>query len=313
MLAALRLNFCVALVLRFVDGLRAESCDATCRQPMCEDMRDAVPEFAFNPLDPLRAVPNHPVFRKFSVQSAAFDPRYIFEAFGTRVDYHFDCTVVKNGLYAPAELVLQDRSKHGIEAYDATAYRKLVPSRSMACLQHEARLHQSPEDRVNCVQGFFPPVDDEYVEYADALQSVAEHDPSLPYVVVELGARYGTWAVRCVKALQQLHPGAQYVAYMVESEDHSAETCRQHCLNNDVECSVVLASVGMGEDEVPISTLLGDIEPEIIDYLDLDIQGHEMNALQVRSRVKLSIKTSRKWLLTFNQLLCRKTASWRCC
>jgi hypothetical protein len=26
----------------------------------------------------------------------------------------------------------------------------------------------------SCVQGFFPPVDDEYIEYADALQSVAE-------------------------------------------------------------------------------------------------------------------------------------------
>ena len=34
------------------------------------------------------------------------------------------------------------------------------------------------------------------------LHSVLDHEATLPYVVVELGARYGTWAVRCVKALQ---------------------------------------------------------------------------------------------------------------
>ena len=268
------------LVLAFVPGLLADSPESTCKQPRCEDRRDAVPEFAFNPLDPMRAYPNHPAFRRFSVQSTAFDPRYIFEAFGVRVNYHYDCTVIKNDIFAPVAAVLHERAKVGLEEHDALAYRKLVPSRSLACLQHEARLTQPPADRPRCVQGFFPPVDDEYIEYADALQSLLEHDPSLPYVVVELGARYGTWAVRCVKALQQIHPGAEYVAYMVENEERSAETCRRHCRDNDVLCSVVLASVGVVEEELPISTILGDIEPEIIDYLDLDIQGHELGALK---------------------------------
>jgi len=31
---------------------------------------------------------------------------------------------------------------------------------------------------------------------------VLEHDKEEAFVVVELGARYGTWAVRCIKALQ---------------------------------------------------------------------------------------------------------------
>ena len=268
------------LVLAFMSGLLADSPESTCKQPRCEDRRDAVPEFASNPLDPMRAYYQHPAFLRFSVQSATFDPRYIFEAFGVRVDYHYDCTVIKNDIFGSVEAAL--------------GYRKMVPSRSLACLQHEARLRQPLEDRPRCVQGFFPPVDDEYIEYADALQSVIEHDPSLPYVVVELGARYGTWAVRCVKALQQIRPGAEYVAYMVEIEDHSAETCRRHCRDNDVFCTVVLAPVGTGNGELPISTILENIETEIIDYLDLDIQGYELDALQEPGLMELLRKRVRR-------------------
>ncbi len=207
----------------------------SCRLELqCEDRRHEVPEFAFNPLDPLHTVQTHPTFRKFQVQSRAFEPGFIFEAFGVRVDYRYDCSVMHPDLYGKPE-VLQ---------YDALAYRKVVPSRSLACLQHEARLKLPPQDRPTCIQGFFPAVDDEYIEYADALQSVLEHDMDLPYVVVELGARYGTWAVRCVKALQQLNATAHYVAYLAESEDESAEHCRAHCRNNDVECLVALGYVG---------------------------------------------------------------------
>ena len=282
------------LILVCVSGLPADPPKSSCNQPRCEDRRGAVPEFAFNPLDPMRAYHQHPAFRRFIVQSAAFDPRYILEAFGVRVNYHYDCTVIKNDIFASVDAVLHERAKVGLREYDALAYRKVVPSRSLACLQHEARLRQAPEDRPRCVQGFFPPVDDEYIEYADALQSVIEHDPSLPYVVVELGARYGTWAVRCVKALQQIRPGAEYVAYMVENEEHSAETCRRHCRHNDVLCSVVLASVGMGNDELPISTILWDIAPEVIDYLDLDIQGYELGALQEPGLMELLGKRVRR-------------------
>ena len=118
MLAALRLNFCVALALSFVGWLRAESCNATCRQPKCEDMRDAVPEFAFNPLDPLLVVRTHPVFRKFHVQSRPFDPRFIFEAFGVKTFYHYDCSVVRPDLSSDSSEV------H--EHYDAMNYRKVT-------------------------------------------------------------------------------------------------------------------------------------------------------------------------------------------
>ena len=127
------------LILVCVSGLPADPPKSSCNQPRCEDSRDAVPEFAFNPLDPMRAYHQHPAFRRFIVQSTAFDPRYIFEAFGVRVDYHYDCTVIKKDIFASVDAVLHERAKVGLREYDALAYRKVVPSRSLACLQHEAR------------------------------------------------------------------------------------------------------------------------------------------------------------------------------
>jgi len=99
-------------------------------EPRCEDRRDAVPEFAFNPLDSMRAIHTHPTFRRFRVESSVFDPRFIFEAFGVRVDYHYDCTVTKRAQFGNIDAV----------AFDAEGYRKFVPARSLACQQHEARL-----------------------------------------------------------------------------------------------------------------------------------------------------------------------------
>lgn len=126
-----------------------------------------------------------------------------------------------------------------------------------------------PARRPTCVPGFFPPVDDEYIEYADAL--VVEHDPALPYVVVEIGARYGTWAVRCIKALQHLHPHAKYVAYLLESEEKSAERCREHCAHNNVDCHVVVDYAGTGED--PASDFSASL-PSIKYYLFLHTYVH---------------------------------------
>ncbi len=59
--------------------------------------------------------------------------------------------------------------------------------------------------------GVFPVVDDEYAEFIDVLHAVVEygggglsrsgggHEPQRPFVIVELGARYATWAVRGVQ------------------------------------------------------------------------------------------------------------------
>ena len=115
---------------RQMDSAVGQKVDMFSTEPRCEDRRDAVPEFAFNPLDSMRAIHTHPAFRRFRVESSVFDPRFIFEAFGVRVDYHYDCTVTKRAQFGNIDAV----------AFDAEGYRKFVPARSLACQQHEARL-----------------------------------------------------------------------------------------------------------------------------------------------------------------------------
>ncbi len=94
-------------------------------------------------------------------------------------------------------------------------------------------------------------VDDEYHEFVDVLLSVVEYaeaDAVLrPYVMIELGARYGAWAVRSVKALQQLIPAASYITVVVEGNIRSQQAARRHCAYNGVRCEFKDAYV-YGED-----------------------------------------------------------------
>jgi hypothetical protein len=231
------------------------------------------PEYVFNPLSPLLAVRTHVAFRPFRVQWHPFDPLFIQEAFGVKVDYHFDCTVARWWQFN------DEAARHGINV----EYRAVVPSRALACFQHEALLRLKKEERPDCIRGIFPPVDEEYIEYAHALQSVLEYKPPRPYVIVELGARYGTWAVRCIKALQQLCPGAAHLAYLVDWMENSAARCREHCLANGVKCRIITGGIGISDsafiDALSIRVVLDDIQHHIIDFLDLDIQGAELPAL----------------------------------
>jgi hypothetical protein len=101
------------------------------------DRRTEVPEFAVNPLEPSMFVFNHPIFAKFSVQWHDFDPNFVGEAFGAKVDYRFDC-VLNNEETGPGFGLV----------------RTVTPSRHFPCRQHEKRLALETPPR--CVPGFFP-------------------------------------------------------------------------------------------------------------------------------------------------------------
>ena len=116
------------------------------------------------------------------MRNAKFDPMFIFEAFGTRVNQSYDC-LVNNPDIALSK------------------YRSVVVSRHLACRQHQERVRRGATGE--CMPGLFPIIDDEYAEFVDVLTAVTEHDPKLPFVIVELGARYATWAVRGVQAARQ--------------------------------------------------------------------------------------------------------------
>ena len=128
---------------------------AACEENDCASLGwESAPEWVFNPLAPMHAARTHAAFRPFRVQWFAFDPLFIHEAFGARVDFHFDCSVVRWWQFGDA--------KSGKD-FDGEGYRQLVPSRSLACLQHEALLRLTEAERPACVRGFFPPVDEEYI------------------------------------------------------------------------------------------------------------------------------------------------------
>ena len=102
--------------------------------------------------------------------------------------------------------------------------------------------------------------------------------------MVELGARYGTWGVRCIKALQQLYPHAEHLVYLVDWMQAASDRCREHCRANGVTCRVMTGGIGVGDSEyisaLSITAILDDImtPDDIIDFLDLDIQGAELPA-----------------------------------
>ena len=99
---------------------------------MCSERRP-IPKFAFNLLEPSQYIPNDPVFLKFQLQSFQFDPNFIGEAFGVLTDYNYDC--------------LGDKQMIG-----EADIRRMVPSRNMACLQHEARMRMEVSRRPGCVK-----------------------------------------------------------------------------------------------------------------------------------------------------------------
>ena len=100
------------------------------------------------------------------------------------------------------------------------------------------------------------------------------------YVVIELGARYATWAVRAVQALRQFKPDAQYVAIAVEADAVSSKRCAEHCFTNSIKCTVLRKKVGT---ELSISELLADKASRAgLDWIGLDWIGLDLICTVVR-------------------------------
>jgi len=88
----------------------------------------------------------------------------------------------------------------------------------------------------------YPPIDEEYFEWIDILESVCSAQGE--YVMFELGAGYGRWAVRAACALRQR--GAMKCHLLaIEPEPKHFQWLRQHFLNNslDPEAHTLLQAV----------------------------------------------------------------------
>ena len=228
-----------------------------------------------NPYQPAKRYMHHEVLFQFGRWEGAFEKGYLHDWLGVRTRYAWDCI------------------KHG-------GYYKFVPSRRLECERYD--MLRADSSASSHIQGFLPPVDDEYPEYIDMLSSVAR-SKGQHYVVAELGSSYGTWGVRAIAALRRLYPQATYHMIAVESGLHRYRQLLRHVQANNVinhtlvhgfvtsaaerDAQGLVGSAGVpylphshstyavGEPRaITLSELLRDHAH--IDYLDFDIQGAEI-------------------------------------
>jgi FkbM family methyltransferase len=78
-----------------------------------------------------------------------------------------------------------------------------------------------------------PPLSEEYFEWIDVLESVAES--SGPFTMVELGAGWGRWLVNAAFALEQLAPGRPLRLVGVEAEPTHFSWLASHLRDNGID------------------------------------------------------------------------------
>jgi FkbM family methyltransferase len=84
------------------------------------------------------------------------------------------------------------------------------------------------------VEGFpYPPVDEEYFEWTDLLESVVAASGS--YTIIDLGAGYGRWAVRAAFAARQYNPKLRCHVIAVEAEPTVFGWMKKHFRHNGIK------------------------------------------------------------------------------
>lgn len=93
------------------------------------------------------------------------------------------------------------------------------------------------------VQTTLPPFDEEYFEWVDLFEAIRSARDK--FVMIELGAGYGRWMVRAVKALERFNP-MPYQLVAVEAEPTHFAWLKQHLSDNGIDpvrCELYQAAV----------------------------------------------------------------------
>jgi hypothetical protein len=206
---------------------------------------------ALNPLDPTTKYQHHPIISEYDFVSAPKSKDHLLDWLGTWIDYKYDCSY--------------DTDPVGY------GYKLVVPSRRLPCDDFDSKVN----DTNSRVEGTLPLVDDEYPEYIDMLQAIKHFNPkeNRPFVMVEFGARYGTWSVRTAVAFKQAFPGHQYVIVGVELAPLFCQWMKEHADYNRVKIEVVC----QGADATWILDFMSKYSK--VDIMDFDIQGSEFDIL----------------------------------
>ncbi|MEM7680349.1 MAG: FkbM family methyltransferase [Planctomycetota bacterium] len=166
----------------------------------------------------------------------------------------------------------------------------------------------------------YPPIDEEFFEWVDVLESVrcAAQSGQERFVMIELGAGWGRWLMRAAAAMRALRPAFPVELVAVEAEPEHFGFLLDHLRDNGInpanhdlrQAAVATESghtpffVGAGRrwygqaiagpdvgpvdafpeaaiEQVPAVTLTELLEPRArVDLIDLDVQGVEADVLQ---------------------------------
>jgi FkbM family methyltransferase len=79
----------------------------------------------------------------------------------------------------------------------------------------------------------YPPIDEDYFEWIDLLESVVAASGS--YTMIDLGAGYGRWSVRAAFAAKQYNPELRCHVIAVEAEPTVYGWMKEHFLHNGIK------------------------------------------------------------------------------
>ena len=205
-----------------------------------------------------RLYAHHPVMQQVRIEPFTLQREYLVELNGLRVPNKYDCAVERGD--APGT------GKH----WGLFWYFNDVASRWYACWLHHAAVKSGL--RIEIPE--LPIIDDEYMEHTAIYQAVLRSDARRPFVVVEIGARWGTWAARAVAFARAQRPLQRSWAHMVEPRwVHCDAIGKLMAHNGFANYSLDCANV----QTASLRSWLKNVSH--VDVMDVDIQGAESGLL----------------------------------
>ncbi len=238
---------------------------------------DNIFDFAYNPEEPNTFRRHHSLFKSVQgrIWKGPFHPQFLIDFVGTKTKYSYDCN-------------------------NWGRYRRFHLSRRIPCDQHDLFRNMGLDVFNISVYGSLPAVEEEYFEWLALMKAAVSkiHEESdRPFVVVELGARYGTWVARGARLMHTLDPRQRVHVVAVESDATCFNWMQEHLKlnlegvdNRTLERGHVGSGSGTTQsvvwereskvDLIRILSLQEILPPYIVDIIHLDIQGHETFLLE---------------------------------
>lgn len=198
--------------------------------------------------------PHHPVMLEVPIKAYPLRKDELVEVNGLRVPAKYDCNNFNGG-----------------KGWGHHAYFWMIASRWYSCYLHEASINSGMTIEIPKL----PIVDEEYAEQTALYQAVLRADPLKPFVMVELGARWGTWGARGIQFHKAIHgEDADYNLYVVEGEKINCDGLENVMKLNNIKYHLYCKYADGNHFRQWARTV------DHIDLIDYDIQGAEVSMIE---------------------------------